>query len=400
MMKEPVASEATHRRFGRAALAALAALMPIVAAAQAQILIVGNDEKIWWDESGKAINQAPGKDTIDIFDLKANPAKPRLLTTLQLENSIVGPPVNLAVTPDNAIAIVANSLTPTKDGDNWKPGPDNKIYVIDLKASPPQRIATLEGGKQPSGLAISKKGDLALIANRGDNSITVLSIAGKEVKVIDTIAMGDSVAAVAITPDGKHALAAKNTANRIALLDIDGQKVTYNKYDMIVGNFPYNVDIAPNGEIALVNNNGNNGAADGNVDTVAVIDLKATPPRVIDFVVVGDGPEGLTISPKGNLAVSLLLRGSNADHKAFFYHKNSAMAVLKIDGKKVRKIGEVEVGGLAEGIGFSPDGKMIYVGNFMDGDMMVFKVEGTKVTMVGSRMKLSGHPASLRVAPK
>ncbi|MBV9521656.1 MAG: YncE family protein [Alphaproteobacteria bacterium] len=363
-------------------------------------MIVGNDEKITWDESGKAINQAPGKDTIDIFDLKLSPAKPKLVTTLQLENSIVGPPVNLAVTPDNSLAIIANSITPTKDGDNWKPGPDNKIYVIDLKANPPQRIATIEGGKQASGLSINKKGDLCLIANRGDNSISVLSIAGKEVKLIDTVAMGDSVSHVAITPDGKHALAVKSLANRVALLDIDGQKVTYNKYDMVVGSFPYNVDIAPDGKIALVNNNGNNGAADGNVDTDAVIDLEANPPRVIDFVVVGDGPEGLAISPKGNLAISLLLRGSNADHKAFFYHKNSAMAVLKIDGKKVRKVGEVEVGGLAEGIGFSPDGKYLYVGNFIDGDMSVFKVEGTKLTQAGPRAKLSGHPASLRVSPR
>ena len=120
------------------------------------------------------------------------------------------------------------------------------------------------------------------------------------------------------------------------MLDIDGQKVSYGKYDMIVGVFPYNVDITPNGKIAIVNNNGNGGAADGNVDTVSVVDLEANPPRVIDFVVVGDAPEGLAISPKGNIAVSVLLRGSNADHKAFYYHKNGSLVVLKIDGKKLK----------------------------------------------------------------
>src|SRR6266403_2185054 len=305
------------------------------------------------------------------------PATPKLLATLQLENSVFGPPVNIAVAPSGGIAMVANSVTQVKDGDGWKPQPDNKIYVIDLKASPPKQIATIEGGKQPSGIAINKKGELALVTNRADNSVSVLSIAGKEVKLIDTVAMGDSVAAVAITPDGKHAIAVKNTANKVAWLDIDGQKVTYNKYDMIVGNFPYNVEITPNGKIAIVNNNGNSGAADGNVDTVAVIDLEQSPPRVIDFVVVGDGPEGLAISPKGNLAVSLLLRGSNADRKAFFYHKNGSIAVLKIDGKKVTKVSEVEIGGLPEGVGFSPDGKYLYAGNFMDADLSILKVDGT-----------------------
>lgn len=398
MKGQSVLPPSACRDHWQAALVTLALLLPATSAAQAQFMVVGNDEKVWWDDAGKQLNQPPGKDTIGIYDIKSA-AMPKLLATLQLENSIFGPPVNIAVTPNREIALVANSVTQVKDGDAWKPQPDTKIYVIDLKASPPKQIATIEGGKQPSGLAISKKGDLALVANRADNSISVLSIAGKDVKLVDTVPVGDSVATVAITPDGKHALAVKNTVNKIAWLDIDGQKVTYNKYDMIVGNFPYNIDITPDGKIAIVNNNGNAGAADGNVDTAAIIDLEAMPPRVIDFVVVGDGPEGLAISPKGNLAVSVLLRGSNADHKAFFYHKNGSLAVLKISGKKVTKVGEVEVGGLPEAAGFSPDGKYLYVGNFIDGDMSIFKIDGTKLTEIGKRMKLDGHPAAMRVSP-
>jgi dipeptidyl aminopeptidase/acylaminoacyl peptidase len=381
-----------------AALVALAVLIPAIPGARAQFMVVGNDEKVWWDDAGKPLNQPPGKDTIAIYDIK-NPAAPKLLATLKLENSIFGPPVNVAVAPSGDIALVANSVNQVKDGEAWKPQPDNKVYVIDLKANPPKQIDAVEVGKQPSGMAINRKGDLALVTNRADNSISVLSIAGKEVKAVGSVPVGDSVAAVAITPDGKHAIAAKNTTNKVAWLDIDGQKVTYNKYDMIVGNFPYNVDITPDGKIALVNNNGNNGAADGNVDTVAIVDLEAMPPRVIDFVVVGDGPEGLAISPKGNLAVSVLLRGSNADRKAFFYHKNGSLAVLKVSGKKVTKIGEVEVGGLPEAAAFSPDGKYLYVGNFMDSDMSILKVDGTKLTDTGKRMKMEGHPASGRVSP-
>jgi DNA-binding beta-propeller fold protein YncE len=387
-----------RRRAWRAALLALATLVPAIPAAQAQFMVSGNDEKVWWDDTGKQLNQAPGKDTIGIYDIKM-PATPKLLATLQLENSVFGPPVNIAVAPSGGIALVANSVTQVKDGDGWKPQPDNKIYVIDLKASPPKQIATIEGGKQPSGIAINKKGELALVTNRADNSVSVLSIAGKEVKLIDTVAMGDSVVAVAITPDGKHAIVVKNTANKVALLDIDGQKVTYNEYDMSVGVFPYNVDITPDGKIAIVNNTGASGGGDGNVDTVAIVDLEAMPPRVIDFVVVGDGPEALAISPKGNLAVSVLLRGSNADHKAFFYHKNGSLAVLKVSGRKVTKVGEVEVGGLPEAVSFSPDGKYLYVGNFIDGDMSILKVDGTKLTDTGKRMKIDGHPASMRVSP-
>ena len=241
---------------------------------------------------------------------------------------------------------------------------------------------------------------MALVANRGDNSVSVLSIKGTDVKVVDTVPMGDSVAAVAFTPDGKKALVAKSLANRISVLDIgaDG-KVAYNKVDMVPGPFPYNVAVVPGGKIALTSDNGNAGASDGSVDTASVIDLEANPPRVIDKVVVGDGPEGLAVSPKGNLAVSVILRGSNANKKAFFYNKTGAIDVLKIDGKKVTKIKTIPVGGLPEAAVFTPDGKYILVGNYLDQDFSILRVNGTNVTDTGKRFKVPGHPASARMGP-
>src|SRR6058998_998932 len=363
--------------------------------APAQLMLVGNDEKVTWDDAGKPVFLPPGKDTVSVVDI-SNREAPRILVSLPLMNSVFGPPTNLQITPDGKLALVANSMAWAQDGGAWKPAPDTKLYVIDLTTSPPTHIATVEVGKQPSGMAINRAGNLALVANRADNSISVLSIRGKEVKVVDTVAMGEQVSAVAFTPDGKRALAAKNVNNKAALLQVDGEKVTYAKYDMLVGLFPYNLGITPNGKLALTANNGNSGAADGNVDTVGVIDLEATPPRVIDQVVVGDGPEGFAISPTGEIAVAILLRGSNAPKSAFFYHRNGSVAVLKIDGKKVTKVGEVEVRGLPEGAVFSPDGKYLYVGNYMDDDISILRVDGTSVTNTGKLVKLPGHPASMR----
>ena len=48
------------------------------------------------------------------------------------------------------------------------------------------------------------------------------------------------------------------------------------------------------------------------------------------------------MSPKGDLAVAAIHRGSNMK-KAFFYHKNGSLSVLKIDGKKVTRTQDVEV---------------------------------------------------------
>ena len=205
---------------------------------------------------------------------------------------------------------------------------------------------------------------MALVANRGDNSISVLSINGTDVKVTDTITFPDSVAHVMFTPDGKRALAVRFPAHKVSVLDIAGDKVTYNKVDLPTGQWPYNVVVTPNGKIALTNDNGGAGSSDGNVDTTSVIDLEANPPRVIDRVVVGDGPEGMAMSPKGDLAVAAILRGSN-NKKAFYYKKNGSLSILKIDGKKVTKTQDIEVGGLPEAVLFTPDGKYLLAGNYM-----------------------------------
>ena len=377
---------------------ATAAILAVPTTGGTQVIVSGNDEKVVWNEAGQAVFLPPGKDTISFIDITER-ENPKILTSIALENSIFGPPTNLSVSPNGEIALAANSMTQIKDGEKWKPVPDNKVYIFDLKANPPKHLGTVEVGKQPSGLDISKKGDLALVTNRADNSISVLSISGKDVKLADTVAMGDSVAHVAISHDGTKALAVKPVANKVAFLRIDGGKVLYDKYDMPTGIFPYNVDIAPSGHIALVANNGAAGAADGNVDTVSVIDLDASPPRVIDHVVVGDAPEGFAISPKGDMALAILVAG-NSDKKAFFSRKNGTAAVLKIDGKKVTKVGEVEVGGLAEGVVFSPDGAYAYIGNFIDSDISILKINGAQVTDTGKKIKLPGHPASLRGAPK
>src|ERR1700742_1427847 len=359
-------------------------------------MIVGIDEKVTWDNDGKTILAAPGKDSVVIVDL-ANPEQPKIVATLPLENSVVGPPVNLDIDPSGSVALVANSVDVVKDGDAFKQVPNNQIFVIDLKANPPKLAATLTGGKQPSGLSFSPDGKMALVANRADNSISVLSVNGTDVKVTDTISFPDSVAHVIFTPDGKHALAARAPANKVSVLDIAGDKVTYNKVDLLTGQFPYNIVVTPNSKIALTSDNGNSGASDGSVDTTSVIDVEANPPRIIDRVVVGDGPEGLAMSPKGDLAVAAILRGSNANKKAFFYNKNGSLSILKIEGKKVTKTQDIEVGGLPEAVAFTPDGKYLLAGNYIDQDFSILKVNGTKVTDTGKRFKVPGHPASARM---
>jgi DNA-binding beta-propeller fold protein YncE len=389
-------------RLAGCAIAAAVAVIALGGVARAQLMIVGNDEKPHFAD-GKTTMGEGGHDTLSVIDT-SKPGNLRIVATIPLDNSIIGPPTNLAITPKGDLALVANSVNDQKKDDGtYAPVSDDRVFVIDLKASPPAVVDTLHAGKRPSGMAINAAGTMALVTNRDDGTISVLAINGREVKVTDTVtvgAAGDSVSAVAIAPDGKRALFTKPAANKIGVLAIDGDKVSYNKQDLPTGIFPYNVVIAPNGKLAMTVDNGNGGGSDGNVDTASVIDLEANPIRVIDHITVGDSPEGLAISPRGNLAVTVEARGSNQPKTSWFSHPNGAVSVLRIDGKKVTRVGEVAVGALPEAVAFSADGSHIYVGNFIESDITVLSVMGDKVRDTGPRFKLPGHPASARGGPQ
>jgi DNA-binding beta-propeller fold protein YncE len=389
-------------RFAGRVAVGLVVLTGFAGAAHAQLMIVGNDQKPGIDADRKPKMGPMGKDTLSIIDM-SKPSALKILATIPLDNTVIGPPTNLAITPSRDIALVANSVNvKDKDGKNV-PEPDDRLFVIDLKANPPAVIDTLRLGKQPSGMAISPDGKLALVCNRADGTVSVLSIDGKTVKVTGSVELGkaaDSVSAVAITPDGKRALVAKSAANEIAVLAIDGGKVTDTKQQLPTGLYPYNVVISPDGKIALTADNGNHGTSDGNADSIGVIDLTQNPIRVINHIAVGDSPEGLAISPTGKIAVAVEAQGSNQPTSSWFYHKSGQVSVMKIAGTDVTKVGDVQLGQLPEGAVFSADGSHIYIDNFLDSDLSVLAVHGTQVTNTGKNFKMPGQPASMRGGPQ
>ena len=371
-----------------------AAAIPVYAA---PFMIVGNDEKPGTDAQGKPAANPTGKDTVLIVDL-AKPEAPKIVATLPLENSIVGPPVNLAISPNGSVALVADSMTVIDDNGTRKMVPTDKLFVIDMKANPPKLVQTLTLGKQPSGLSFSPKGDMALVCNRADGTISVIKIDGTNVTQTGTIPLSPGVSQVVFTPDGKHALAVKSPDNKLAVLDVDGDKVTYNKLDIPTYAFPYNVVVTPDSKLAITADNGNGGTSDGSADAVTVVDLEGEHPHAIAHITVGDAPEGLAMSPKGNLAVVANVDGSNMK-QAWFHHPTASLTVLHIQGTTVTPIKTIKLGAFTEAVAFSPDGRYIYAGNYADQDFSILKVDGTTVTDTGKRFKAQGHPASAQMGP-
>ena len=329
---------------------------------------------------------------LDISD----PAHPKITAQLSLPNTVFGPPTNLQITPDGKLGLIANSVaTAEKDG-TWAAAPDNTLHVLDMTAQPPKLIETIKVGRQPSGLAISHDGRFAIVAHRAGKSVSLLQIEGTSVKPVAEVALPDQAAAVAITPDGKRAFVAMNLAGTVGVLAIEGDKIAYDKKnDIPTGPGIYNLDITPDGRTVVAANTATDG--NGSLTTLAVIDATGANPHVVGFTTVGQGPEGLAISPDGKWVAVPLLNGSSALHAAPGYHPNGVLQVFALNGQVLTLAGEAKLGAIPEGVAWSPDSQWLYVGNYNDRNLQVFHMDGGK-PLSGATVPLPGQPASLRGA--
>ncbi len=80
---------------------------------------------------------------------------------------------------------------------------------------------------------------------------------------------------VDFTPDGKMALVTGDGDHRISVLKVDGNKVEDTKQFMVGGIRPYGISISPKGTVAVLSNQG---GGQGDTDLLSVIDVKVNPP--------------------------------------------------------------------------------------------------------------------------
>ncbi len=360
-----------------------------------------NDNKNYLDNGVVKVAAAPRPDTVSIIDLFSSP--PKVAAELEVPGSVQGPPLSVAVTPDESLALITSpqKLDPA---DPTKLVADDRITVIDLQSMPPRVLATVTGGKQPSGISISRDGKLALVANRAEGSVSVLTIEGQTVTVAGKVVLSDpakpdqkpQTAAVAISPDGKLAIATNDGDHRLTLLSIEGTTVKVVR-DFYAGLRPYAVDIAPNGRFAIV---GNLGFGVGDLDTISLVDLESTPPRVTDTVTVGLSVEGVKIAPDSTYAVAVIPNGSNKPADFAYRSANSKLVAVRIENKTLKKAAEVLAGGWAQGAAFTSDSKQILLSVMAEKRIDVFQWNGTTLTDTGTHIPVSGGAAAIRTAER
>jgi DNA-binding beta-propeller fold protein YncE len=267
---------------------------------------------------------------------------------------------------------------------------------------PPKVVATLTVGKGAAGVSVNKAGTLALVANRGEGTVSVVTIADGKMAVAGKVDLGNDKAgpsAVSFLPDGKSALVTLDgeSAHKLITLEIDGSTVTLGKREISAGIRPYGLDIAKNGEFAVVANIGRGG---GDADTMSLIDLKAGPARVVSTVTVGQTPEGIKLSPDGRLVAVAVMNGSNKPKASPFFNDSGLVKLYRIAGSKITELGQVAVGKWCQGIAWASNGKTLLVQCMVEEELHVLKVStvtGAPLTKAGT-IKVQGGPAGIRTA--
>ena len=373
--------------------------LTLASVAHAQIAVSANDNKVMLDNGVVKVVAHPPADTVSIIDLKTTP--PRVIAEVQAPVSVVGPPLSVAITPDEGLALVtaSNKVDPA---DPTKQTPNTQVSVIDLKASPPRVITMLQAGRGAAGVSINRAGTLALVSNINDGTVSVFTIQGKTVSPAGTVEVGGAKAGggmVAFTPDGKSALVSRNNDGKVSVLSIDGTKVEYTKRDMLAGTRPIVMDVAPNGAFAVVGNLA--GGATGDADSITLMDLTAKPPRVVDMIgVLGSTAEGLKISPDSSVVAVVVHNGSNRAKDSPFYNAGGKLVIVRVTGRTLSRVAEATIGHWSQGAAFTPDGKTILVGNMVEKDYWLFNWDGTTLRDTTMRVKVNGGPAAIRTADK
>ena len=385
-----------------------AALLWGAHAARADIALSSNDAHTVLDNGAQVAAKPMKPDTVSVIDLRSYP--PRITATFEAPGSVVGPPMAVAIAPDESWAIVtsATKADPAAPGGI---GPDDRVSVIDLRASPPKITQSLTAGAGATTVRMSPDGSVALIANRTAGTISVFTIKDHALTAAGTVDLGNPKAGpsgMAFTKDGTAALVSRDGDSMVSVLHIarDGgnMKVTLDPRPITTGVRPYTLDVNAAGTLAAVSNMGR---GDGDLDTISLIDLTATPFRTVETVGVGRSPEGLKFSPDGKFLAVGTQGGTTKPGASPLHEEHGRLTLYAVGGDTghgiepgnhmLKPVAVAPIGHWSQGFAFSRDGQTILIQDMVERHIQVFRWRGGHLTE-GAALRIDAGPAAIRTS--
>lgn len=357
--------------------------------ARAQLAVSSNDHKIVQENGVNRNLPNPPPDTATILDLGALPVKV-VGTVSNVPGSVVGPPLSVAITPDESIALIASS-SKIDPADPTKLVPDDRVTIIDLKDR--KILGTLNTGPGAAGISITKDGKRAYVANRMAGSISILSIDGKDVKLVKTVPLMDAktlLSHMAVSPDGATGVVTRNGDAKVELMKLGGDNIASSAV-LDVAPRPYAVSVTPDSKTAVVASLGDP-KANG---ILTVIDLATG--KIAGTADIGhENLEGMMMSSDGRWIAAVAHAGSTRPKDAPQYKPNGMVVLYKLDGTGLTRTGEAPIGGWSQGASFSRDGSAIVVQNMNQKNLQVFRNDNGKITDTGQKIDVGGGAAAVR----
>lgn len=262
-----------------------------------------------------------------------NAEKNNVVATIPLHRQ----PVSIDLSPDDALAYIANSGS-------------NTISIIDLKAR--REAATVGVGEEPVQARVSPDGKTLIVPNRKGNSATILDAATHSVRAVFENCPG--AANAVILPDSTKAFIACAAGHQVMAIALAHSQAHPDQPDRLealldVGQQPVHLALKPDGGELFVSNS----------DSNSISEVVTSTDDVGGAYMIGDEPvRGLVSRDNTMLYVSNL--------------QSQYVAVYSIDDGK--RIGSIRVGDGPQALAFSTAGHLLFVVDSRSADVSVVRV--------------------------
>lgn len=326
-------------------------------------------------------------------------------------------PLDLIFSPDGKLAYLAEAAEGT-------------IAVIDVPTRwVLRRMPT--GGEQPAGLCLTPDGRELLVANSYSGNVAILDAATGNRRGL--VRIPGQPYGVAVAPDGKRAFVSVSQLDEVAVVDLASGSVTER---IKVGRRPHALQVAPGGQTLAVANLAGGTLSVVDLETlreVKQVKLKGVNVRGLDIAATGAGIEAYTTvmpafnlkatsDPKEvwhNLVQGVLLEGADSspsedqwldfarlpgssdvlgtpDQYDLVLDRGARYAWMAVGGRDVvtritlhdrarnavwpASQTEVPVGANPRGLAMTPDGKELWVANYLGNSLSVVDTASARVT--------------------
>ena len=290
-------------------------------------------------------------------------------------------PSGVAISPDGTIGVVAH----------WY-GYD--LAILDLREDRAAVVGRVEVGPEPRGVVIASDGRNAYVAVGASNEVVRVDLSDR--KVTGRLEVGREPRGLALSPDGSRLVAANARGQSVSVVDL-GRFVVERTLTMQADNLRQ-VAVSPDGRYAYVAAMNNRGFAttrnnidlgwvlgqrvervllDGSEPAECVsLDPKGAAAGDAHGFAFGQGGKLLAVSCGGTHEVMLLLD----DDKPLTWRNGVGRDIIEAgllqDQKRFRR---VALGGRPAELAFDPDGKTLYVANYLTNAVQVVDTETAKL---------------------